>query len=260
MEFINVNINKKLYEKLKYLSQQRKKEISQHKNAGTIYPIYIVQTQYERIINVEFEDAEIEAIYAYDKNGLTKFYEKEEVIKYIEKEIEDGKLKEDILIKLKEKYIDLDEIAIILEKNEFFDRANHVFVDVEYKDKAYFLTREEAEEYIKRQNYNLNNPRIYVDTTGYSNYSAFEEILNSLDNENIFVGTIFLDELNKQSKYDYLEEKYSQLSDNKSEPIYLCAICKNEITSDESGICSGCREHKEYKIGEYENRERIIIK
>lgn len=190
MEFINVNINKKLYEKLKYLSQQRKKEISQHKNAGTIYPIYIVQEKYERIINTEFEDAEIEAIYAYDRNGLTKFYKKEEVIKYIEKEIENGELKEDILIRLKEKYIDLDEIDVILEKNDFFDRANHIFVDIEYKDKAYFLTREEAEEYMKRQWYNLIEPRIYVNFPGYSNYSAFEEILNYLDNEDIFVDII----------------------------------------------------------------------
>ena len=85
MEFINVNINKKLYEKLKYLSQQRKKEISQHKNAGTIFPIYIVQEKYERIINTEFEDGGIEVIYAYNRNELTKFYENEEVIKYIEK-------------------------------------------------------------------------------------------------------------------------------------------------------------------------------
>lgn len=187
MEFINVNINKKLYEKLKYLSEQRKKEISQHKNAGTIYPIYIVQEKYERIINTEFEDGGIEVIYAYDRNGLTKFYEKEEVIKYIEKEIEDGELKEDILIRLKEKYIDLDKIAVILEKNKFFDRTNHIFVDIEYKDKAYFLTREETEEYMKRQWYNLKEPRIYVNFPGYSNYSSFEEILNYLDNEDIFM-------------------------------------------------------------------------
>lgn len=190
MEFINVNINKKLYEKLKYLSQQRKKEISQHKNAGTIFPIYIVQEKYERIINTEFEDGGIEVIYAYDRNGLTKFYKKEEVMKYIEKEIENGELKEDILIRLKEKYIDLDEIDVILEKNDFFDRANHIFVDIEYKDKAYFLTREEAEEYMKRQWYNLIEPRIYVNFPGYSNYSAFEEILNYLDNEDIFVDII----------------------------------------------------------------------
>jgi hypothetical protein len=185
MEFINVNINKKLYEKLKYLSEQRKKEISQHKNAGTIFPIYIVQEKYERIINTEFEDGGIEVIYAYNRNELTKFYENEEVIKYIEKEMEDGELKEDILIRLKEKYITLDEIAIILEKNELFDCANQVFVDIEFQDKAYFLTREEAEEYIKRQHYNLYNPRIYVNFPGYSNYSSLEEILNILDNENI---------------------------------------------------------------------------
>ena len=189
MKFINININKKIYDKLQYLSEQRKKEISQHKNAGTIYPIYIVQEKYERIINTEFEDAEIEAIYAYDRNGLTKFYEKEEVIKYIEKEIEDGELKEDILIRLKEKYTDLDEIAIILEKNEFFDRVNHIFVNIEYKDKAYFLTREEAEEYIKRQWYNLKDPRIYVNFPGYSNASSFETILELLDEENIFIDT-----------------------------------------------------------------------
>lgn len=260
MEFINVTINKKLYEKLKYLSEQRKKEIKQRKNAGTIYPIYIVQDQHERIINTEFEDGGTEVIYAYNMNKLTKFYEKEEVIKYIEKEIEDEELKEDILIKLKDKYITLDEISIILEKNEIFDCANQLFVDIEYEDKAYFLTKEEAEDYIKRQYYNLKDPKIYVNFPGYSNYSSFEEILNLLDNENIFVETIFLDELNVQSQHDYLEEKYSQLSDNKLKPIYLCAICDNEITSDESGICSGCREHEEYKRGEYENRERIIIK
>ena len=185
MEFINVNINKKLYEKLKYLSQQRKKEISQHKNAGTIFPIYIVQEKYERIINTEFEDGGIEVIYAYNRNELTKFYENEEVIKYIEKEMEDGEQKEDVLIRLKEKYITLDEIAIILEKNELFDCANQVFVDIEFQDKAYFLTREEAEKYIKRQHYNLYNQRIYVNFPGYSNYSSLEEILNILDNENI---------------------------------------------------------------------------
>ena len=260
MDFINVTINKKLYEKLKYLSEQRKKEIKQRKNAGTIYPIYIVQDQHERIINTEFEDGGTEVIYAYNMNKLTKFYEKEEVIKYIEKEIEDEELKEDILIKLKDKYITLDEISIILEKNEIFGCANQLFVETKYEDKAYFLTKEEAEDYIKRQYYNLKDQKIYVNFPGYSNYSSFEEILNLLDNENIFVETIFLDELNVQSQHDYLEEKYSQLSDNKLKPIYLCAICDNEITSDESGICSGCREHEEYKRGEYENRERIIIK
>lgn len=256
MEFVNVNINKKLYEKLKYLSEQRKKEIKQRKNAGTIYPIYIVQEKYETVVDTQFEDYDQEVLYTYTDSELTKYYSIEDLLKFLEEK----NINKDLIKDIRENVKEFEYIPEIIIRTGLFDAVYHVFVNIEYKDKAYFLTREEAEDYIKRQYYNLKDPKIYVNFPGYSNYSSFEEILNLLDNENIFVETIFLDELNVQSQHDYLEEKYSQLSDNKLKPIYLCAICDNEITSDESGIYSGCREHEEYKRGEYENRERIIIK
>ena len=38
-----------------------------------------------------------------------------------------------------------------------------------YKPIAYFLTRKEAEKYVKYQSHNLNKPRIYTRSCGYSN-------------------------------------------------------------------------------------------
>lgn len=255
MDFINVNINKKLYKYLKYIAGQRKKELKQHKNAGTIYPIYIVQDEYERIINTKFENGGTEVIYAYNTNEITKFYNKEDVIDYIKNELEDSKLKEDILTKLNDEYITLEKIASLLEKNEIFRAVSSLFVVTEYKDKAYFLTREEAEEYINRQSHNLNNPIVFVKYPGYSNESYFEKMLKILDEENSFVEKVDLSELDKDLQQEYFKEVETE----EKNIIYLCAVCSNQITTREEGICSACQDHEEFKNGDYEDRDRIIV-
>lgn len=50
------------------------------------------------------------------------------------------------------------------------------YFNYDYNTVAYFLTRKEAENYIKHQKHNLHKPRVYTDYSGYSNYGDFETL------------------------------------------------------------------------------------
>lgn len=46
-----------------------------------------------------------------------------------------------------------------------------------YEPVAYFLTRKEAEDYVKRQEHNLKSPRVYTKYMGYSNQGDLLELM-----------------------------------------------------------------------------------
>ena len=64
---------------------------------------------------------------------------------------------------------------------------------------------------------------------------------------------IIIEDLDKDLNTEY-EELF-----NDDEEIFLCAVCSYQLTSNSDGICNACQDHEEYKIGEYYDREKIIV-
>ena len=87
-----------------------------------------------------------------------------------------------------ETYYSLDEVETELKDNGFSKNAIEAFCDdldfygecangeiqkyeitIRYRPIAYFLTRAEADKYVKYQSHNLREPRVYTRSCGYSN-------------------------------------------------------------------------------------------
>ena len=78
----------------------------------------------------------------------------------------------------------ISEISYNLKHEDTFTMIAHYknisvtahYINYDYNTVAYFLTRKEAERYIKYQKHNLYKPRVYTAYSGYSNYGDFEEL------------------------------------------------------------------------------------
>lgn len=78
----------------------------------------------------------------------------------------------------------INEVSYNLKHEDIFTTIIHGkninvtthYINYGYNTVAYFLTRKEAENYIKHQKHNLYKPRVYTDYSGYSNYGDFEAL------------------------------------------------------------------------------------
>jgi hypothetical protein len=124
---------------IKTLIPQREKEIKEGENLSTVNPIYIVYDLIENVCS-GFSD------YSLTTNLKCK-------------PMEQG-------------YID---DWLYIEEREFKDNSDNMTTPIEvtrfWTDRlvAIFLTSKEAHYYLKYQSHNLNDPYVYVHSTGYKN-------------------------------------------------------------------------------------------
>lgn len=79
---------------------------------------------------------------------------------------------------------EVNDVYIVDEEDYLnaFDIENvEAFLAVDkYRPVAFFFIREEAEKYLQYQGHNLNKPRVYTYSPGYSNYGEYEHFFKLL--------------------------------------------------------------------------------
>lgn len=137
---------------IEFLKQRiniRNKEIEEGKNAGTKNPIYFVYSMREEFLSG----------HCIDRSPITNKRGMAHENLYIKKEWDEGA---ELFEKIPE---DGDE--------DNYEEVTRIWLD---DFKALFLTREAAENYLKYQSHNLNNPYIYTHYAGYRNWE-FDNLL-----------------------------------------------------------------------------------
>lgn len=177
-EFVNIKINKEVFEFLKLWDKERKEDRKNGKNQMTRNPIYRVETARWVDCTEEYADKSILKIMN-DEFTLEQIQngELEDCIWYMD----DEKIEE-----IKELY-SLEDVVEFLKENGW--DSEPIWIEhtrLKYGHKAVFLTHKEAEEYMLYQGHNLNNPRIYVSGTGYDNRGSLDKFLQIIDFEDIF--------------------------------------------------------------------------
>lgn len=137
---------------IEFLNQRieiRNKEIADGKNAGTQNPIYFVYSMREEFLSG----------HCTDRSPITNNRGMSHKNLYIKKEWEeDAELFEEIP----------DD-----ENENDYEEITRIWIE---DFKALFITREAAEDYLKYQAHNLNNPYIYTHYVGYRNWE-FDNIM-----------------------------------------------------------------------------------
>lgn len=178
METKEVKINKKLYDLLVKLKEDRKIGSV----ACTADPIYLVQSRYKEYDHEECIPDFVE-IYFQDND-----YVDEEKPCYTLEEIKNGELRSTNLpcsaVMQMEEAQDLYQCIDIL--RDYVIEAEIIQGIYTYKTKAYFLSYQEAKEYMEYQKHNLTFPRIYEDYIGYRNYGSLAKLINLLDEGDLF--------------------------------------------------------------------------
>lgn len=184
-EFVNIGINKEIYEILKLWNKERKEDIKNHKNAMTRQPIYKVQ---KNVWGVgDYENFDKEEIMVDCETFLTLEQIKDgDLDYYIDHHCPDKDNLETIKNYIKKRG-SLEEVLEVLQDNEInIYRDEIVYSKEEWEDKAYFLTHQEAKDYMQYQKHNLGQCIIYVDAPGYGNRGTFDTFLQLLDHKDIF--------------------------------------------------------------------------
>ena len=165
-------MDKKLEDLLEKLQHER---VTQ-KTYCTDTPIYLVQTGYDIIVNENYYDPMYYKLYI-EEFATEDYYPTLDDIQC------DGTLValdlgDDVINQIKEQH-DIHVVADIL-------NANNIKTEVipycrDWKTVAYFLTLEDAEDYMRYQSHNLGECRLYVDTVGYDNRGLLAQILRIMD-------------------------------------------------------------------------------
>lgn len=194
-KYIEVKINKEIYQILKVWNKQRKEELNT-KNFGTREPIYKVQSKTYVPSDDRFGYDKVELVI--NIGGDYESFENLEKIKehYTEEYFENTKKYNDFIemidncydiFEVPEKFEELKLDYGSYEECEFkYDDIFLFYSNIVWIDKAFFLTYKEAEEYMQYQKHNLGYCRIYVDYPGYANKSTLNKFLEILDNKDIF--------------------------------------------------------------------------
>lgn len=195
-KYIECKLQEEIYEILKFWNKERKEEIDQDKNCGTIYPIYKVQSKTYISAHEDFGYDKVELII--NIGGDHKDFESlEEIIEYYNEEYFENTEKYNDFIDM---INNCDTIFEVPEKFEELKLGYGSCEDCEFKyddiylyyskeiwvDKGFFFTYKEAKEYMLYQKHNLGTCRVYVKFPGYSNKSTFKRFLEILDNNDIF--------------------------------------------------------------------------
>ena len=160
-------------------------------NLSTKKPIHAVQTQRERVADDEFDHDKIVFVVPdweyidFEKDTLhelvKEYYDHEHedcpipIVTYSEaynttdfEDINNNK----IYVHDEESYLDAYSIP-----SDLWERRA---VEYYYEDVAYFYTLQSARNYMNYQAHNLNNPRTYTKSGGYSNFGEYEHFWDLL--------------------------------------------------------------------------------
>lgn len=191
-EFVDIKINKEIYDILKLWNKERKNEIKE-KNFGTREPIYKVQSRTYISAHEDFGYDKVELViniggdYSSFKNlEEIKEYYNEDYFGTIKKYEDFKKIVDDCknIYELPDKFEEYKEDE---EENEFcYDCVYLFYSKILWEDRGFFLTYREAEEYMQYQKHNLGVCRIYIDYPGYANKSTLNKFLEILDHKDIF--------------------------------------------------------------------------
>ena len=161
---------------IEFLKQYASVYRSERDLDATADPIVMVDTMRSRVGEEGYDDCRT----VYVNCDGEEFSSLEEVR---EETLANGEYEEDV---------EWEEFVGILEDEGEQDGWRILSVMDYYEPVAYFLTRVEAEKYVKYQSHNLNNPRVYTRYMGYSNcgdLQALSKMLlrigGELDNEEI---------------------------------------------------------------------------
>lgn len=178
---MEVKINDKLYNLLIKLQKDR----SMGSIACTASPIYLVQSRYEVFETTNKNVQTFQILHIEDENYVG---EEPEYQYFTIKQIKDEYLRDTYLpcncVMALEECENLEECIEILD--DYNISSNIVDGYYEYKTEAYFLSYQEAEEYLKYQGHNLSNPRIYEDYIGYKNGGSLATLIDLLDKGELF--------------------------------------------------------------------------
>lgn len=195
-KYIECKLESKIYEILKLWNEERKEEIDQDKNCGTIYPIYKVQSKTYISAHEDFEYDKVELVITIG-GDYSAFTNLEEITENYNRDyFESTKAYDDFIDMIN----NCNSIFEVPEKFEELKLDYGSYEDCEFKyydiylyyskvvwvDKGFFFTHKEAKEYMQYQKHNLGTCRIYVEYPGYSNKSTLNKFLEILDNTDIF--------------------------------------------------------------------------
>lgn len=177
-----MNISKKAIELLKEIADQR---MTQNKY-GTQTPIYTVQRRKEKQVDSLDDTFDVVKFYipglSYEgfypsfeeiKNGCLRGSELPKELVY-KLEISET---EEMALRVLEEYYTGEDLELLPELYKF---------EFHWETIAYFLTLKEAEEYQEYQKHNLGVSRVYVVSPGYSNSGLFAQLLEMLDQGEVF--------------------------------------------------------------------------
>ena len=181
-----IDVTDEQYEMMKELCRLRQTQ----DNRATANPIWFVQTLKSRPCDPEYG----ECVYILTYDGDDEFEPTDDIEKFkirfqewvktdLEREIDwndDNKYN----------YTSFNSINYWYELEDWIEHFRHIelndaplyFLSIEYyyENVATFLTDEKAQHYLEYQAHNLNNPRTFVDYTGYANYGYLPKLLDML--------------------------------------------------------------------------------
>lgn len=190
---MNINLTK---QEIDFLKQYANVYEEERKADNTADPIVLVQEKYKMYVDLDcyYDDLEYEVfINGYNCTEdflLSNIDEVKDCIKEYFEDDEEFKGNMENCIKEFEYsqrfgYED-EEFEYRDEEADFTVVVRTHYYTWEYRTKAYFFTRKEAEKYIKYQGHNLNEPRVYTDYAGYSNrgdYPTLSKLLLRMGQE-----------------------------------------------------------------------------
>lgn len=183
-EFINVKMDKELFEILEFWKKERIHDKENQRTAGTAFPYFIVEDS--RYVDCLPEEADVSYITPIEQLGYTI------------DEIRKGEFKKDFDIS-EELQEELDSCLNLEEMKDVLDNSNVpelvgcyiTYLALFWEEKSIFLTRKEAEEYMRYQSHNLTDrARIYVKSPGYDNRGKFPKFLDLLTEEDVIESNV----------------------------------------------------------------------
>jgi len=178
-------------EQEKYLKEFSLKQCEgSNDNVGTNQPLHFVQTQYERVVDSNYEDPDV-VKYVMSDDDYVEYESSQKLIKgYWDNCSSECPIE---IVSFEEAYkasrfTDVNgEEQVIIDEDDYLDAYGieektyyKVNTCYEYKTVAEFFILDEAKKYIQYQGHNLSNPRTYTVGGGYANkgeYHHFWELL-----------------------------------------------------------------------------------
>ena len=173
---------------IEYLKQYASVYEKERKIDCTADPIVLVQDRYKEYICGDYCNDGYDYELVIGDYSLTEdelLATEEELNETLEETLNEYNLSDETIEEIKD---DIEsEMTGFYSDDEFEEEYENIKIYIKkhyfkykYKTVAYFLTRAEAEKYLKYQAHNLNNPRIFTDYAGYHNYGDYPTLSKML--------------------------------------------------------------------------------